>query len=208
MEYFLEQFFDNWYKLYEIHGWWGLALVACVFAVMLPLNWLYIKVFVIGGKTEQKERLRKLTSSVSVFVLSGLAITIFTLITDKSSLTFKLVYQGAIPCGVLAMLLRAIYKLARDLGVKPLIKAAITSNRLKSEISKFVSNPAAINKIEDYIKSILGAIDATEADKVAEEEARYTQELAAKLEGLIESNYSIASNIINYYFSKGNKQLK
>jgi len=199
MDYFLDKMLESWNKIYSLFGLWALALVGLTFLIMIPINCGFTKLFAKGGLTEIKSRTRKLISSIMVFVIAGGVIALFTIAVAKCELNFDLIYQGAIPCGLLAMLLRAAYKFIRDVGLAPFLKAIAESKSFDNMLKDFNLDDLSKTIIKDYINNKLKDIDLSQIDNLIQAENTYISELAIRLTGFTKDPKDIAIKLVKQF---------
>jgi|GEM_PF-5299542 hypothetical protein len=200
MDYVINELVTNWQKLFSIYGWWSFALVGVSFALMLPVNYGFSKLFAVAGVTALKERLRKVITSLFVFVIAGGTIAAFTVAVAKNELSFSIVYQGSIPCAILAMLVWSLYKLIRDVGIKPVLKAIADSKEFGKRLDEIIPDPNLKNIVKEYIDQKLETVETIDLEKRAVEEIQIGKELAVKLTGLVDDPKDAVDKLMNVFF--------
>ena len=203
MDSLTNQFLENWRQVYTLFGWWGIALIALIFGLMLPINYGYTKLFALIKQGDQKliERARKTASAVSVFLVSMALIALFTAFISKSVLTFDFVFQASIPCGLCAMLLRFVYKGGRD-SVNAFVGKIKKSNEFKNSLTDIVKSKALATLITEYLDDIELEYDTAKVEEKSEKQAQIARDLASKLMGFSENPAQSAIEILKLFNEK------
>ena len=192
--------FDNCALLFEYFGWYSILLVAGTFALMIPLNILYKKIM----KKESLVRLRKTISAISVYGVALGLIALFTGAVIKAPLTASYLIGATLPCGLLAQIVWAIVKVARDYGVKPILKALSESKDFKTWLKSIGLDKKIVDNIIAGANNYLSSVDATTLDDVVKQELALTKDLRVKLAGFVETSNmdSAVSKIMEQIKSK------
>ena len=95
---FTTRMFEEAKLLFTYFGYWTFALILGVFLIMIPIGFAYRKLF----KKDSLDRLRKVVSALSVYVISAGLISLFTAFVIKEPLTASYIFNTALPCGFLA----------------------------------------------------------------------------------------------------------
>ena len=203
MDTLTNQFLENWKQVYTLFGAWGIALVALIFGLMIPVNYGYVKLFALIKQGDQKliERARKTASAVSVFLVSMALIALFTAFISKSVLTFDFVFQASIPCGLCAMLLRFVYKGGRD-SVNAFVGKIKKSNEFKNSLTDIVKSKALATLITEYLDDIELEYDTAKVEEKSEKQAQIARDLASKLMGFSENPAQSAIEILKLFNEK------
>jgi len=206
METFMTQLFDSWKELYAIFGIWSLALAVVTFLLMIPANIGIKKLFALGKASEVKERARKTLSAILVFIIAGLAIAFFVGVIKKTHITFEIVYQGAIPCGIIAKLIHWLWKLIKELGFDVVLIAIAQTRKVQTYIKGFGVDSITYQICLDYVKKNFGKeFDYTSIDNDAQYKATKIAELETKLKGFVKEPKVIATKLIDYILN-GNEE--
>lgn len=187
----MENIFTYILKLRDVFGWWSLAIVSAVFLLMLPLNRCICAIFkriaARLGASDSLERVRKTASSLTVFLLSAAAVAVFcALFLRVHDLVF--VFINAVPVGVCAMLIRAIYKLIRDNGVMPIVRAIARAS------TKFLSDVPIPHKLKCVISARIKDF-LCEGDFTGERESALIASLKKQLDGFVDDTERYAVRI-------------
>lgn len=171
-------------QLFTIYGWWSIALVGINFLLMIPINFGLKKAFA-KSTSESASRIRKTLSSVLVFVVAGIVITIADLIFHiKFDISFILI--NCVPVGALSMIVWATYKFVRDCGGKALLNVIFKSNSIKKLLKKLpLDNKVAVaiyNKLVDMVKEGNG----DNAEIVVKKEQQLVNIASTLLNGFVE----------------------
>lgn len=180
----MEELFNNFGSLFEVFSWWSLLLIVGTTAIMIPVNILWKKIM----KKDELQRLRKITSSFSVYVVAIALISIFTAIVDAGRFSdLGYLFGSTISLGFCSQVLWAIIKVVKDYGWKGIV--AITdkvnwSKAIKSLGEKYNLDVKLIDYIATEIETnYLSNIDTTEAEALLENELAITEDIKKKLEG-------------------------
>lgn len=172
-------------NLFTLYGWWFIALVGATFGIMLLVNWGIKKAFS-KATSEQAQRIRKVVSSLCVYIVAGIVIVIANLIT-KHSFDFNFVLVNCIPVGALAMVVWAIVKVVRDLGFSKLIELIAKSKTIKNLLAKLPIDKEVANTIYD---KLIDAIDESKGDNaeiVATKETELLSMASSMLSGFVDA---------------------
>lgn len=202
---YIEQFTDNLFKLKSLFGWWSLALVFVTFALMLPINFGLKKLFALGKESVTKNRIRKNLSFCLVFVVAGGLIATYLTLVAKAEITFDIIYQGAIPCAVTAMLVNSVYKFIRDTGIegiKKLIKAIVESNAFKTAVKKAIPDKNLSNVIQSYIIQKTKDIDISDLNSFLKQNTALINDISYKVSGFVENPKLTAIEILTAYVNQ------
>jgi hypothetical protein len=207
MDTLINQFLENWKQVYTLFGAWGIALVALIFGLMIPVNYGYVKLFALIKKGDKKliERARKTASAVSVFLVSMALIALFTAFISKSVLTFNYVFQASIPCGLCAMLLRFVYKGGRD-SINAFISKVKQSQEFKNSLANVVKNKTLATLITEYLDDVELEYDTAKVEEKAEKQAQITKDLQSKLTGFADNPAQSAMEILKLFTEKLTKK--
>lgn len=173
--------FNDAKLLFEYFGWYSILLVVGVFGLMIPLNLLYKKVM----KKESLNRLRKLISALSVYVVSLGLIALFTGVVIKAPLTTSYLIGATIPCGFLAQMLWAIVKVVRDYGLDPILKSVAESKQAKAWITNLGLSDDLVKTITASVDKYLSSVDAKTFEDVVNQEINIRNDLKVKLAGFV-----------------------
>lgn len=172
-------------NLFTLYGWWFIALVGATFGIMLLVNWGIKKAFS-KATSEQAQRIRKVVSSLCVYIVAGIVIVIANLIA-KHSFDFNFVLVNCIPVGALAMVVWAIVKVVRDLGFSKLIELIAKSKTIKNLLAKLPIDKEVANTIYD---KLIDAIDESKGDNaeiVATKETELLSMASSMLSGFVDA---------------------
>lgn len=198
----MEQFLMYVEKLYTTFGAWALAMIAVTFLVMIPINIGVKALFnlVIEKKlvknenatTTELERLRKMSSTVIVFIVAIVVLYLFEWIFGSKNYDFSYVLANCFPIGVCSMALWSIVKSIKQVGFEPVITWIASKLETSGHISKLLS---AIDidenvKVEIY-KAIETKIKTTDTSKV---ESYVNTQLSNDVASLLKL-YGITTNI-------------
>lgn len=175
--------FDNCSLLFEYFGWYSVLLVLATFGLMIPLNLLYKKIM----KKESLDRLRKIVSALSVYAVALGLIALFTGVVIKAPLTASYLFGATLPCGILAQILWALVKVARDYGLEPILKAIAQNKEAKAWIVSLGLEESFVNTIMTSVDKYLEGVNATTFEDVVKQELALTQNLRQKLSGFVET---------------------
>lgn len=175
--------FDNCKLLFDYFGWFSILLVVGTTGIMIPLNILYKKIM----KKEGLQRLRKLISSVSVYAVALGLVALFTGTVIKAPLTVEYLLGATLSCGLLAMLLWSVIKVAKDYGLKPILKSIAQSKEAKKALKDLGLDKHLIDTIMDGVNSYLKDANAQTFEDVANEEVNLNRDLRVKLSGFVKA---------------------
>lgn len=195
--------------LWETFRWWSFLLVGITFVVMIPVNLLICKVFSkISNKNEEAtkrtDRLRKSISSIMVFGIAAVVITIFSLV-HKDVLSAPFVFSNTLIVAPLAMFFRALWKIIRDYGFKPVVAVIWKSKEGQALLKKLNIDKAVAKNIINYIDTFLSESKGDELERIIESELVLTNDISVKLGGFTEDAYNAAKTIIQHYKDKYSK---
>lgn len=165
--------------LIENFGIYSLLLVAITYTLMIPLNILYKNIM----KVEKLERLRKLLSAMSVYLVAMLVVDIFTMIFSNDKISFLYVFASSIPVGFLSQVLWSLTKFVKDYGWMPLVAKIAQSNEFKNALKKLGVDKRLISLLSDNVRNV----DVKTLDEFIKDEVRYSAEIRSKLAGFVES---------------------
>lgn len=175
--------FDNCKLLFDYFGWFSILLVVATTGLMIPVNILYKKFI----KKENLQRLRKLISSLSVYVVALGLVALFTGTVIKAPLTAEYLLGASLSCGLLAMLLWSVIKVVKDYGVAPIIKSIAQSKEAKQALKDLGLDKGLVDTIMNGIDNYLASVNAKTFEDVANEEININRDLRVKLSGFVES---------------------
>ena len=180
----MEELFNNFGSLFEVFSWWSLLLVVGTTAIMIPINLLWKKVM----KKDELQRLRKITSSFSVYVVAIALVSIFTAIVDTSKFSdLGYLFGSTISLGFCSQVLWAVIKVVKDYGWKGIVAIMDKVNwskAIKSLGEKYNLDVKLIDYIATEIETnYLSNIDTTEAEALLENELAIVNDIKKKLEG-------------------------
>ena len=194
----MEELFNNFGSLFEVFSWWSLLLVVGTTAIMIPINLLWKKVM----KKDELQRLRKITSSFSVYVVAIALISIFTAIVDAGRFSdLGYLFGSTISLGFCSQVLWAVIKVVKDYGWKgivSIIDKVNWSKAIKSLGEKYNLDVKLIDYIATEIETnYLSNIDTTEAEALLENELAIVNDIKKKLEGFTaEENIGDVAKVI------------
>lgn len=174
---FTTRMFEEAKLLFTYFGYWTFALILGVFLLMLPIGFAYRKLF----KKDSLQRLRKVVSALSVYVVSAGLISLFTAFVIKEPLTASYIFNTALPCGFLAQFLWAIFKFVRDYGFMPLLSKIAQSKEFANTLKSFGINEKIISIITDQVKHI----DVSTLDEFIAKETEIATKLRTELNGFV-----------------------
>lgn len=146
------KFFDTAKMLFEHYGWKSLLLVVATTLIMIPINWLWKKVF----KQENLDRLRKTASCLSVYLVALGIIAFFTGVVLKEAITLDYLIASSMNCGLLSMLLWAIIKFVRDYGWLPIINAVLENKKAKAWLKELGVSEKLVEVLREQIVEKIG----------------------------------------------------
>jgi len=170
--------FEEAKLLFTYFGYWTFALILGVFLIMIPIGFAYRKLF----KKDSLDRLRKVVSALSVYVISAGLISLFTAFVIKESLTASYIFNTALPCGFIAQFLWAMFKFARDYGFMPLLSKIAQSKEFANTLKSFGINEKIISIITDQVKHI----DVSTLDDFIAKETEIATKLRTELNGFVD----------------------
>lgn len=204
MDTFIVQFTDNIIKLKDMFGWWALALIGATFLIMIPINYALKKLFGLGKENVIKNRIRKVLASALVFPVAGGLIVAFLAFINKTVIAFNVVYQGAIPCAVAAMLLNSIYKFIRDTGIegiKQIFTAIANSNVFKTAANKLIPDKHISSLIQNYISEQTKDIDTSNLSDFLKHNTSLIDNVATKVSGFVDNPKQTAIDVLTAFVS-------
>lgn len=192
--------FDNCALLFDYFGWYSILLVVATTGIMIPLNMLYKKLM----KTESLERLRKIISGLSVYVIALALIAFFTGVVVKKPITASYLFSAMLPCGLLAQLLWAVIKVVKDYGIEPIIKSIAQSKEVKQWFISLGLDEGLVDTIMNRIDNYLKNVNASTLNDVIAHETILYQDLKNKLSGFVDNDKinDVATKIIEQVKSK------
>lgn len=192
--------FDNCSLLFDYFGWYSILLVVATTGIMIPINMLYKKLM----KTESLERLRKVVSALSVYVIALALIAFFTGVVVKEPITAGYLFSAMLPCGLLAQLLWAVIKVIKDYGIEPIIKSIAQSKEAKQWFVSLGLDEGLVDTIMTRIDNYLKNVNASTLDDVVAQETILYQDLKNKLAGFVDNDNinETATKIIEQVKSK------
>lgn len=192
--------FDNCALLFDYFGWYSILLVVATTGIMIPLNMLYKKLM----KTESLERLRKIISGLSVYVIALALIAFFTGVVVKEPITAGYLFSAMLPCGLLAQLLWAVIKVVKDYGIEPIIKSIAQSKEAKQWFVSLGLDEGLVDTIMNRIDNYLNNVNASTLNDVVAQETILYQDLKNKLSGFVDNDKinDVATKIIEQVKSK------
>lgn len=192
--------FDNCALLFDYFGWYSILLVVATTGIMIPINMLYKKLM----KTESLERLRKVVSALSVYVVALALIAFFTGVVVKEPITASYLFSAMLPCGLLAQLLWAVIKVIKDYGIEPIIKSIAQSKEAKQWFISLGLDEGLVDTIMTRIDNYLKNVNASTLDDVVAQETILYQDLKNKLAGFVDNDKinDVATKIIEQVKSK------
>lgn len=176
--------FDNCALLFEYFGWYSIFLVVATTGIMIPINMLYKKLM----KTESLERLRKVVSALSVYVVALALIAFFTGVVVKEPITAGYLFSAMLPLGLLAQVLWAVIKVVKDYGVAPILKSIAQSKETKQWFVSLGLDEGLADTIMTRIDNYLKNVNASTLDDVVAQETILYQDLKNKLSGFIDND--------------------
>lgn len=192
--------FDNCALLFEYFGWYSIFLVVATTGIMIPVNMLYKKLM----KTESLERLRKVVSALSVYVIALALIAFFTGVVVKEPITAGYLFSAMLPLGLLAQVLWAVIKVIKDYGIEPILKSIAQSKEAKQWFVSLGLDEGLANTIMTRIDNYLKNVNASTLDDVVAQETILYQDLKSKLSGFIDNDKinEVSTKIIEQVKSK------
>lgn len=192
--------FDNCALLFEYFGWYSILLVVATTGIMIPINMLYKKLM----KTEPLERLRKVVSALSVYVVALALIAFFTGVVVRQPITASYLFSAMLPLGLLAQVLWAIIKVIKDYGIEPILKSITQSKEAKQWFVNLGLDEGLVNTIMTRIDNYLKNVNASTLDDVVAQETILYQDLKNKLAGFVDNDKinDVATKIIEQVKSK------
>ena len=176
--------FDNCKLLFDYFGWFSILLVVGTTGIMIPLNILYKKLI----KKDSLQRLRKLLSSLSVYVVALGIVSLFTGVVIKAPLTIQYLIGSTLACGLLAMMLWSIIKVIKDYGVAPIIKSLAQSKEAKKALEDLGLDKNLVGTLMSGVDSYLKSVNATTFEQVVSQELAINRDLRIKLAGFVDSS--------------------
>lgn len=192
--------FDNCALLFEYFGWYSILLVVATTGIMIPINMLYKKLM----KTEPLERLRKVVSALSVYVVALALIAFFTGVVVRQPITASYLFSAMLPLGLLAQVLWAIIKVIKDYGIEPILKSIAQSKEAKQWFVNLGLDEGLVNTIMTRIDNYLKNVNVSTLDDVVAQETILYQDLKNKLAGFVDNDKidETATKIIEQVKSK------
>lgn len=182
----MEELFNNFGSLFNVFGWWSLLLIIGTTGIMIPINILWKKIM----KKDDLQRLRKLTSSFSVYVVAIALISVFTAIVCRNKFSdLGYLFGSTLSLGFCSQVLWAVIKVVRDYGWRGIVAIADKVNwskAVKSLGKKYNLDEKLIDYITDEIENnYLSNVDTTEAEALIENELTIISDINKKLEGFV-----------------------
>ena len=192
--------FDNCALLFDYFGWYSILLVVATTGIMIPINMLYKKLM----KTEPLERLRKVVSALSVYVVALALIAFFTGVVVRQPITASYLFSAMLPLGLLAQVLWAIIKVIKDYGIEPILKSITQSKEAKQWFVSLGLDEGLVNTIMTRIDNYLKNVNVSTLDDVVAQETILYQDLKNKLAGFVDNDKidETATKIIEQVKSK------
>lgn len=172
-------------QIYTVYGYWCIAIVLATFAIMCVVNFALTKAFSKCQNTALV-RLRKTLSSVLVFVVAGLSLTIANLIL-KYKLDFKFIALNSVPVAGLSMILWAVVKVVRDMGIKPILEAIANSKTARNILKQIPLDKKLVNAVFDNLVSHIESSNGDNAEIVAKKQAELKSMAQTLLNGFVET---------------------
>lgn len=222
----MEQFLLYVEKLYSNFGWWALLIVAVVTALMIPTNIGVKALFNLAVSSTEKstkleesvkttriqqiERIRKVVSSLVVFVIAIVVLYLFEWIFGSKNYNFSYIISASLPTGICSMFVWALIKAIKDIGIVPVItKIAETL-----ETSGYLSKLLASIDMDETTKKIIYEFIKDKVNKYANGDSAKVEEYLSstslandvgnliKLNGITTNIASIAQQFIEIAKSK------
>lgn len=196
----MEQIFNNFGALFQVFGWYSLALIAGVVIIMVPINLLWKKMM----KSDELSRLRKIVSFVSVYFVSLGAVAGFTAIVDAAHLSEVTYISGAtLALGFCSQVMWEIVKLFRDYGWKKASAYIASRTEWKKVLKSFCAKNNIDTKIVDYIsaeveKNYIDKINIDAVTAFADNRLAMISEIQSKLKGFVEED-NLANAAVGIY---------
>lgn len=181
-------------ELFTSFGYWFIALVFANFLIMLPIAWGLSKAFA-KSKSDVANRLRKLLTSLSVFVVAGGCITALCAILHKP-LDFHFILVNVIPCGGCAMLIWSVVKIIRDFGFKALLELIANSNTVKKLLKQIPVDKDIKNAVYTQLCDLVKNSDGENAKLVVEKSLELTTRAEQMLQGFVENPKEVAKKFV------------
>lgn len=185
---------DNCKLLFSYFGWYSILLVIGTTLLMIPINLLYKKIMA----KDNLERLRKVVSAISVYIVSLALVAFFTGVVIKAPLTAEYLFGATLPCGLLSMLLWAVIKIVRDYGILPIIKIITENKEAKKWITDLGLNSSVVSLIIDNINKYLSNTDTKTIEDVVAKTTEINELIKQYISGFVtgEDNIVVATNNI------------
>lgn len=177
-------------ELFTSFGYWFIALIFANFLIMLPIAWGLSKGFS-KIKSDAANRLRKVLTSLCVFIVAGGCITALCAILYKP-LDINFILINVVPCGGCAMLLWSIVKIIRDCGFKTLLSLIANSNTVKKLLKKIPVSNDVKTAIYDNLCDLVKNSDGDNAELVISKSLELTNRASQMLQGFVENPNEIA----------------
>lgn len=192
--------FDNCALLFEYFGWYSILLVVGTTGLMIPLNLLYKKLM----KKDGLQRLRKVLSSLSVYVIALGLVALFTGVVVKAPLTASYLFSAILPLGLMSQLLWAVIKVVKDYGIAPIAKSIAQSKEVKEWLAGIGVDKSIINSVMNSLDTYLVDTNVKTLDEFVANEFKINQDLRTKLAGFVDSANldAVVSKIIEQKKSK------
>lgn len=177
----MEQFLVYVQELYTLFGWWALAIVLTTVVCMIPINkgikYLFNRLSLsteaksddtTETKITQINRLRKVVSSICVFVVAIIVLYLFQWIFGTQNYNIEYILSNCIPIGMCAMFAWAIIKSIKEAGVLPVVSWIAEKLETTGYIDKLFENIPIDKKISESVykmlKSKIATISTDETD--------------------------------------------
>lgn len=150
----VEYFVKCWNQIFEVYGWWALALVGITFAIMIPVNML-VKFLFRKATSEPLQRIRKTLSTALVFgVAIGVSYVYVAIV--KAKIGWLAVLMNSASVAILSMVVWTVVKLVLQVGIKPLLKAL--ENPIKKQLKQIEGVDTKVltdifDKLVEYVKT-------------------------------------------------------
>lgn len=178
-------------QLFNEFGYWSIALIVATTLLMIPVNMLVKKIFS-KNTNESVVRVSKVSSQLLVFGISAVCITIFCLIM-KTPLSVNFVFANVLPCGFLSMVLWAVLKVARDMGIKPIIKIILESQTVKKALKEIKIDDKIKDAIFNKLVELVENSDGENAKLVIEKEMEIVNIATSMLSGFTDNPNAVAT---------------
>lgn len=182
------ELFSNFGGLFKVFSYWSILLIVGVTLVMIPINLLWKKLM----KKDKLQRLRKVVSTLSVYVVALAAVAGFTWITSTGSYTFAYLSGATLSLGFCSQFLWMIIKLIRDYGFAKVAVYIAESIDWKKSLKEFGKKFNIDTKITDIIATeienkYLADIETDAVKAFAENETAMLSGIQQKLDGFVKT---------------------